>query len=94
MQINSKLIFDDPNISDFTLFPYQATAVQWLRTMENNLTVRNSMKGGILADDMGFGKTKMVAALCESNYVPNTLIITPLNLMDQMVYEIKMLSNV
>ena len=83
MQVSSKDIFEDPDITDFTLFPIQATAVQWMRTIENKMTNHGEMAGGVLADEMGLGKTIMMTSLCEANLVPTTLVIAPLNTIQQ-----------
>lgn len=36
--ISSRDIFDDPDITPFNIFAHQATAVQWMRWIENKLT--------------------------------------------------------
>lgn len=46
-------------------------------------------KGGILADEVGLGKTMMTIALCNTNKVKNTLILTPKSIIDQWSKEIK-----
>lgn len=76
-QIRSKEIFGN-EVSDFTLFPIQATAAQFLRWIEFKFTDENEMAGAVLADDMGLGKTKTIAALFESNLVETNLFICPL----------------
>jgi SNF2 family DNA or RNA helicase len=92
MQLKSEDIFEDPNISKFELFPFQATAVQWMRWVENRVLIPGEMAGGILADDMGFGKTIMMSALCESNIVPTTLIVAPLSVINQIALQILKIS--
>lgn len=92
MQLPSKDIFEDPNITDFDLFPFQATAVQWMRHVENKILNPGEMAGGVLADDMGFGKTMMMSALCESNIVPTTLIIAPLSVINPIAFQLLKIS--
>jgi SNF2 family DNA or RNA helicase len=45
--------------------------------------------GGILADEVGLGKTMMTIALCNSNPKMNTLILTPKSIINQWANEIK-----
>lgn len=81
-QIHSKDIFGS-HVSSFWLFPIQATAVQYLRWIEYKFTDDGQLAGCILADSMGFGKTKIIAALLESHVVPTSLYICPLSTMQQ-----------
>lgn len=85
-QLHSRDIFG-PEVTPFTVFPHQATAIQWMRFIESTITDDGKMCGGILADEMGLGKTKDMAALCEANLVPSTLIIAPLNTIGQTAKE-------
>lgn len=79
-QIHSNDIFGS-DVSSFWLFPIQATAVQFLRWIEYKFTDEDQLAGCILADGMGFGKTKIIAALLESHVVPTSLYICPLSTM-------------
>jgi len=85
-QILSKDIFGS-TVCNFLLFPIQATAVQYLRWIESKFTDECQVAGCILADAMGFGKTKTVAALLESHVVPTTLYVCPLSTIFQAEYE-------
>ena len=67
-----------------TLFPHQKEAVMWMLEHENHIEYR----GGILADDMGCGKTLSTIALMLSNPNPkhkrqHTLLVAPLSLILQ-----------
>ena len=42
----------------FSLYPHQIQGLQWLQKQENSY-----IKGGILADDMGVGKTIQIITL-------------------------------
>lgn len=76
MEIPSKSLFGD-NVVDFSVYPHQADAIQWIRMIEYNLGNPNIMKGGILADDMGLGKTRVISAVCASHPVNTSLILCP-----------------
>lgn len=85
-QLRSRDIFG-PEVSDFTVFPPQATAIQWMRYIESTITDDGKMCGGVLADGMGLGKTRDMSSLCEVNIVPATLIVAPLNTIIQTARE-------
>lgn len=76
MELTAKELFGNDNL-DFTLYTHQASAVQWMRTIEYNIGNPNFLKGGVLADDMGMGKTETTCALIASTPVPSTLILCP-----------------
>lgn len=62
--------------SEIDLYTYQATAAQFMRSVEYNIGIHSNMKGGILADDPGFGKTPTATVFVASTPVPSTLILT------------------
>jgi SNF2 family DNA or RNA helicase len=74
------------HVSDFYLFPPQATAVQWWREREMSL-LEAPIRGGILADEPGHGKTRVAAAVIESNVVPTTLYVCPVSTIHQVQEE-------
>lgn len=76
MELNSRQLFGN-NVNDFNLYPHQADATQWIRTIMYNVGDPRFMKGGILADDMGFGKTRITAASIAASPVPTTLVLCP-----------------
>ena len=76
MELNSKQLFGD-KVRDFNVYLHQADAIQWMRTIMYNIGNPNIMGGGILADDMGFGKTLEVTATIASTPVPTTLVLCP-----------------
>lgn len=61
--------------SEIDLYPHQATACQWMRTIEYNIGNHQIMKGGILADAMGMGKTPTASIFMASTPVPTTLVL-------------------
>lgn len=58
------------------LYAFQATCVEWMKGIEYNIGDPRYMAGGILANDMGMGKTPTTAVLIASTFVPSTLILT------------------
>ncbi|KAJ7076087.1 SNF2 superfamily protein [Mycena belliarum] len=73
---------------DVPLMPHQLLAVAWM--VENE---KNSLKGGLLGDQMGLGKTvQMIACMCkhpsEDPACKTTLILAPLALLVQWQQEI------
>ncbi|CAH7671945.1 SNF2 family N-terminal domain-domain-containing protein [Phakopsora pachyrhizi] len=76
------------------LLPHQIIGVNWMRSREEG-----KKKGGILADDMGFGKTVQSIALISSHKQitkgapKTTLVVCPLALKDQWVEEVKQKSD-
>ena len=69
-----------------SLYNYQSDGLNWLVERENAETTfqgESMAKGGILADEVGLGKTMMTIALCNTNKVKNTLILTPKSIIDQ-----------
>ena len=74
-------------VTPFYLYPIQITAVQWLRYIESKIGMPHEMAGGILSDEMGYGKTKDMAALAEVNIVPTTLCISPITTIRQTARE-------
>ena len=77
--------------------PYQEEGLIWCIERELNsesLAVseneqREYKKGGIVAYEMGLGKTILMLGLFASNFVRNTLIVVPLPLLNQWKNEIK-----
>ena len=61
--------------------PYQRKAVEW--ALERELRVTEDTRGGIIADEMGMGKTFMVLGCMASNPKNKTLIVVPSILLDQ-----------
>ncbi|KAH9823048.1 SNF2 family N-terminal domain-containing protein [Melampsora americana] len=76
------------------LLPHQVLGVNWMRSREEG-----KKRGGILADDMGFGKTVQSIALIKAHPQPikgepkTTLVVCPLALKDQWVEEIQQKSD-
>ncbi|KAA1111497.1 hypothetical protein PGT21_001816 [Puccinia graminis f. sp. tritici] len=76
------------------LLPHQVVGVNWMKSREEG-----RKKGGILADDMGFGKTVQSIALIsahkqtEKGAPKTTLVVCPLALKDQWVDEVEQKSD-
>ena len=66
------------------LFSYQSIGVQWLYDRETKFEI----KGGVLADEVGLGKTIMITGTILRNQKKNTLIIVPKSLVQQWKDEI------
>ena len=67
------------------LYDYQSAGVQWMLSREQQ---NDSAKGGILADEVGLGKTLMTLSLIKQNNMGCTLIIVPKSLVVQWQNEI------
>jgi len=65
--------------------PYQREGTLWLLSQEQQTS---GPKGGILADDMGMGKTIQLIATMLGNPKPRTLIVMPKSIVSQWVEEI------
>lgn len=78
------------------LYNYQVDGVQWMIQRENDTTEflgQQPSLGGILADEVGLGKTIMTIQLCIQHKVPKTLLIVPKSLINQWKTEISKHSN-
>tara|TARA_B110000977_G_scaffold187475_1_gene254624 strand:- start:5972 stop:7438 length:1467 start_codon:yes stop_codon:yes gene_type:complete len=78
-------------MSTQALYNYQRDGVAWLVDRENKeCEFQNEImpRGGILADEVGLGKTRMTIALCNFNPVKNTLILVPKSIINQWAHEI------
>lgn len=74
------------NFLEYSSYEYkehQAKGVSWCTALENNKLSHQNIHGGIIADEMGCGKTVMMIGLMFCNFVPKTLIVVPLALLDQ-----------
>jgi len=76
------------------LLPHQVVGVNWMKSREEG-----KKRGGILADDMGFGKTVQSIALIsahkqlEKGAPKTTLVVCPLALKDQWLDEVEQKSD-
>lgn len=67
------------------LLPHQKQALHWLLERESN----PHCSGGILADDMGVGKTmETLALICQNHHVEQTLIVCPVTMLSHWRQEI------
>ena len=80
-----------------TLFSYQEEAIEWMMQKENATTQmfyeENFPKGGILADEVGLGKTIMSLALILRNVKTKTLVLLPKSLICQWYSQINQFSD-
>lgn len=69
---------------------YQKEGLRWMlqREMMEEDTKTEFIRGGILADEMGLGKTIQILGLLYTNFLPKTLIVVPLALLNQWSEEI------
>jgi SNF2 family DNA or RNA helicase len=90
-----------PTMSSAGLKPFQLQGLRWMLDREQDKE-QMSFSGGVLADIMGMGKTRMMCALTEATrrapiaetrrgkvLTAATLIICPLSLMSQWVNELR-----
>ena len=69
--------------------PHQRDAVKWALEREHDPSPPSGVHGGLLADEMGLGKTIVMMGLIVANFLPRTLIILPLALLEQWSSEIE-----
>ena len=69
--------------------PHQHEAVKWALEREHDPHPPNGVRGGLLADEMGLGKTIVMMGLIVANFLPRTLVVLPLALLDQWASEIE-----
>jgi len=67
------------NIKGRLMGSHQHIAVRWMLQQE----LKTPIKGGVLALDMGLGKTYVTIATVLSNTLPRTLIVTPISILHQ-----------
>ncbi|KAJ2798089.1 DNA repair protein rad16, partial [Coemansia guatemalensis] len=65
-------LIDQPAALKIKLLPFQQEGVKWMADQEDTL-----FKGGILADEMGMGKTLQTIALMLVNHHRPTLVVCP-----------------
>jgi len=76
------------NAAGVTLFPHQLTAVQWMqRTERRPRMVPEQPHGGILAHEMGLGKTITCLSLMSLEGVGNTIVVCPKSVITQWLHE-------
>ena len=64
--------------------PHQVDGVEWCLKKElGEIEPVNDTKSGLIGDEMGLGKTIIMLGLIISNFVPKTLIVLPLALIEQ-----------
>lgn len=67
-------------------YAYQESAIEWMYAREND---QENFKGGILADEVGLGKTMMITGTILKNKLKNSLIILPKSLILQWKSELE-----
>ncbi len=70
---------------------YQYTGVEWCLRNEIRPNPIDNIRGGFIADEMGLGKTIMMIGLMFTNFLPHTLIVVPVILLEQWRNEIFLL---
>ena len=84
-------VFEHLENSGFPLYPYQKEGVTWMLKNElKGLPIpEGRVKGGLLCDEPGLGKTIQTCATMYGNRVPHTLLIVPGAVIHQWVNAIK-----
>ena len=72
--------------TNYRLYNYQSNAIEWMSKREQTT---DDFKGGILADEVGLGKTIMMTGTLLKNPKANTLIILPKSLILQWKTELQ-----
>jgi SNF2 family DNA or RNA helicase len=67
---------------------YQHTGVEWCLRNEIRPNPIDNIRGGFIADEMGLGKTIMMIGVMFTNFLPHTLIVVPVILLEQWRNEI------
>lgn len=69
---------------------YQYAGIKWIVNNEVNGVhgTHGNVKGGFISDEMGLGKTIMMVGSMFVNFLPKTLIVLPVALIDQWVSQI------
>ena len=75
---NSTIKFMDKS-TPYKLKPHQVKGLRWLLKKEK----QSPLKGGLLCDEPGMGKTIQMGALMKANRLNSTLIIVPVCVIDQ-----------
>ena len=75
----------------YSLYNYQSDAIEWMSKREHTT---DDFKGGILADEVGLGKTIMMTGTLIKNPKLNTLIILPKSLILQWKSELQKYTNI
>ena len=68
------------------IVPYQTAGVKWLLERELNADI----KGGILADEVGLGKTIQTIAMMLGNPLRRTLMVMPVSIVPQWIQQFKL----
>lgn len=69
--------------SGFKYQSHQEEGMLWCAKQESEKKPFQNIHGGIIADEMGCGKTFMMISLIVCSFVPQTLIVAPLALVNQ-----------
>lgn len=81
------------NYSGLDSKDYQFEGVRWcirneIKALKDDLGLGNYRGGGFIADEMGLGKTILMIGTFLSHFLPKTLIVVPLVLLDQWYQQI------
>ena len=76
--------------TNYSFYNYQSDAIDWMHSREQS----TNFKGGILADEVGLGKTIMMTGTLIKNPKKNTLIILPKSLVLQWKSELQKYTNI
>ena len=89
MTLYQKLFKKFQERSGYKYKPHQEEGMLWCVEREQHKAPFQNIHGGFIADEMGCGKTFMMLSLIVCNFVPRTLIVVPLALVQQWTQSIQ-----
>ena len=89
MTLYQKLFKKFQERSGYSYKKHQEEGMLWCIEKETTKPTFQGTYGGFIADEMGCGKTFMMISLIVCNFVPRTLVVAPLALINQWAQAIR-----